>query len=423
MDRENFIPFRRADILQMCVEDPRLSQEQRVSFERFGKLLSAVFHFEFHEKLERLKDCYAPFDPDADTQKIKRPTREEKRKLQEELVEVLTEVLEAGNYEQISDMELAIAMEESSLFHLKLHIDMDDFEQVIFFRRGESVREEEVPIFFGLKKKIVPIPSYERVAIYVKFKEKSYFEAQKRKNLFFKPGSTIFKLFRNIPVADVEMLFPNTEIRMRTIDKFLVGIPALIGGVFVAVSKLGAVIGLMMALVLFWVGAAKEEPVIDSARLFALGAGLSALGAYAFKQWSNYKNRKIRFMKALTDNLYYKNLDNNMGVFHHLVDAAEEEECKEALLAYFYLLISKGPLSEEILDRQIEADFERQGSILDFEVDDALKKLERLGLAEKSTRGWSVPPLGLALERLDTRWDNYFLYSSGQEELKLRAQS
>ena len=37
-------------------------------------------------------------------------------------------------------------------------------------------------------------------------------------------------------------------------------------------------------------------------------------------------------MKALSDNLYFKNLDNNAGVFHHLIDAAEEEEVKEAIV-------------------------------------------------------------------------------------------
>ena len=36
-------------------------------------------------------------------------------------------------------------------------------------------------------------------------------------------------------------------------------------------------------------------------------------------------------MKALSDNLYFKNLDNNAGVFHTLIDAAEEEDIKEAL--------------------------------------------------------------------------------------------
>lgn len=45
-------------------------------------------------------------------------------------------------------------------------------------------------------------------------------------------------------------------------------------------------------------------------------------------------------MKALADNLYFKNLNNNDVVFHRLIDSAEEE-CKEAILAY-YLLVTHG---------------------------------------------------------------------------------
>ena len=36
-------------------------------------------------------------------------------------------------------------------------------------------------------------------------------------------------------------------------------------------------------------------------------------------------------METLTRNLYFKNLDNNAGVFHRLANDAEEEESKEAI--------------------------------------------------------------------------------------------
>ena len=55
------------------------------------------------------------------------------------------------------------------------------------------------------------------------------------------------------------------------------------------------------------------------------------LGGSIFKEWNKFKNRKLRLMKALADNLYFKNLDNNSDVLHHLIDSAEKE-CKEAIL-------------------------------------------------------------------------------------------
>ena len=55
------------------------------------------------------------------------------------------------------------------------------------------------------------------------------------------------------------------------------------------------------------------------------------------RQVTKFKNRKILFMKALSENLYFRNLDNDAGVFHHLLDAAEEAEVIEAVLAYHFL--------------------------------------------------------------------------------------
>jgi hypothetical protein len=43
---------------------------------------------------------------------------------------------------------------------------------------------------------------------------------------------------------------------------------------------------------------------------------LTAIGAFLFKQWNSYKNRKIKFMKALGDRLYFNNLDNNAAGFY-----------------------------------------------------------------------------------------------------------
>jgi hypothetical protein len=64
------------------------------------------------------------------------------------------------------------------------------------------------------------------------------------------------------------------------------------------------------------------------------------------------KNRKIQFMKALSENLDFRNLDNDAGVFHFLLDAAEEE-VTEAVLAYHFLRTAARPLTAAELDRRI----------------------------------------------------------------------
>uniref|UniRef100_UPI0038F716B4 DUF3754 domain-containing protein n=1 Tax=Streptomyces galilaeus TaxID=33899 RepID=UPI0038F716B4 len=73
------------------------------------------------------------------------------------------------------------------------------------------------------------------------------------------PNSTIVKLFQNVPKADLEMLFPNSEVKMRPIDKAVIASSALVGGAVVLVTKLGAPIVLLAALFSFWLGWRSEE--------------------------------------------------------------------------------------------------------------------------------------------------------------------
>lgn len=117
-------------------------------------------------------------------------------------------------------------------------------------------------------------------------------------------------------------------------------------------------------------------------------------------------------MKALSDNLYFKNLDNNAGVFHTLIDAAEEEDFKEALLAYTFLLKHKPGLNKLELDEQIEAWFmNKYNCPLDFEISDALNKLERMHLVTRTGDIYQALSLTQAKQYLDKRWDALFDYN------------
>ena len=115
-------------------------------------------------------------------------------------------------------------------------------------------------------------------------------------------------------------------------------------------------------------------------------------------------------MKALSDNLYFKNLDNNSGVFHTLIDAAEEEDCKEAILAYTFLLQAPTEgLTDEQIDQQIEQWFkDKYDCELDFDVADALEKLVRMELVNYSGTHYTPRPMNEAVKVLDEYWDGLF---------------
>lgn len=410
--KARFIPYSRADIIQLLLNEDSLNQNDRNTFKQVCELLLHIYHFEFHQSLETLKDCYASVNPDADTHQVFNTNKDALLAKEQKLFEALNTLLDKANFEKITEADVKQAMSEESLFNIKLNVDFNDFEQVLFFRRGESIRQETLVSFFGLRKKDITFINYDRVVVIVKFKPHTYFNQKQRKQLYFEPGSIIVKLFQNIPRNDLEMLFPNTEVRMKLIDKMMIGVPATIGGIVMLATKLGTTLLLSGSLIAFWLGMRDEPVQLNQTNLLALAIGFGTLGGFLWKQFSNFKNRKIRFMKTLADNLYFKNLDNNMGVFHRLIDTAEEEECKEAILAYYFLSVAGKSLSALELDQEIENWFERkQHKVLDFEIDDALQKLLKLGLVKLTPdEHYEAIPLHKATQVLDVVWDNYFTY-------------
>ena len=277
---------------------------------------------------------------------------------------------------------------------------------------GEYQQTETISKLWGLRKHTITFTNYDKVAVYIKFKDASYFNKIKRSPQNFEPGSTIIKLFQNVPKADLEMLFPNSQVRMRTIDKAIIGGSAVVGGAVVLVTKLGASLLILGGLFGYWMGFSSKEITINSQQLIALGIGVGVLGGFVFKEWSKFKNRKLRFMKALADNLYFKNLDNNSGVFHHLIDSAEEEECKEAILAYYFLIVEGGAMTSQQLDKKIEQWFATQFDFqIDFEIDDALAKLQRFGIVTSSAGQYTALPINAAQVQLDSQWDSMFNFS------------
>lgn len=395
-----FIPFRTADLIVMCRNDKALEADA-AQFEHFASMLAQVFHAQFKQQTDALKQSYAGLDPDADTRVVCTGTDDNDS---EQFVGELKSLLNKANYEAITRQELDQAMLRSSLFDLRLQVDFDDFSEVLLFCRGQSVRNETVKALYGLRSKNVEFINYDRVVVYVRFKPEGELEPGKSVNV--RPGATLLKLFQNVPRADLEMLFPNTQLQMRLRDKLLIGIPAVVSGGIVLSTKMGATLILLSSMLGFWFGL-KQDPVeLNLANLTILFAGLGALGAYFWKQFSKFKNRKLLFMQQLTQNLYFKNLDNNAGVIYRLLNDAEEEEVKESVLAY-YFLVAAGPADKQTLDNTIEQWLASQWQCsMDFEIDDALKKLTRLGLVNQIGATYSALPLPEAISKLSEVWKN-----------------
>ncbi len=108
--------------------------------------------------------------------------------------------------------------------------------------------------------------------------------------------------------------------------------------------------------------------------------------------------------------MYFKGLANNESVLTYIVDMAEGQEVKEAICAYVFILQSPTPVSEEQVDDQIEQWLTQTFAIdIDFEVDDALGKLEKMNLLHTDENGFlTVKDVKSALTIMDNYWDNLY---------------
>src|SRR5436190_15691916 len=68
-ERDHFIPVRKSDVLDALIEHGQLpGEDAREQFRQVCKLLAAIYHYEYFERLETLRDAYYYFNPELDTQ-------------------------------------------------------------------------------------------------------------------------------------------------------------------------------------------------------------------------------------------------------------------------------------------------------------------------------------------------------------------
>jgi len=419
--KSHYIPFRKADIIEMCLAEGSLSEEQREGFKELTKILSALLHYEYHDRLETLVNTYAPLSPDETERGFVEPSREERLAAEREFLAMLREVLAGANARELTREEIEHSISADPRLGMRLEVDLDEFAELHVFRRDEQVKRVEHRSLFGLRKRAYDQTFYDRVVVYLRFKDNGDIPEKRRKARALqqgRPGQVYLKLFGQVPVDGLEMLFPNARMRMRPRDKLFIGVPAAAGGAIMLANKLLPTILLVGALLAFWLGLRREEVNLDQKQLVGLGLGLVALGAFLWKQLGKIKARRMEYLRTLSENLYFRVFDNNAGVLHHLIGAAEDEDFKETILAYYFLLTRDNPMTEQELDLEIEHWFESaHGCHMDFEVDDAARKLERMGLAERDDNGrLSVTSLDESKRRLDWLWDNFFSYSDPTSE-------
>ena len=400
-DRDYFIPFTREQITKMLIDISKLDDHQIDKFNQFCLLLNSIYHFEFHKDLEDLKSTYRIFNPDIEISS-KELKNNNKSKNEVDFKNSLINTLAEGNFEKVLNENLHAAMEEEGIFPVSCVIDFDAFEYYEIYYQGSRTSKEEIKTWVPFKSKEVEFKLYDRIIFFYKVKNQDFFESNTKKIKPGLPGKIYIKFFRNIPESDLEMIFPNPKPEMKFIHKMQIFLPLLAGfGVLIQKTIIGPKF--------YNTGTNPLEEGLS----YGLIALLIVLGGYVLRTFLGYKNVVQSFLGEIAQSLYFKDKGNNQGVFSMLIDSAEEQESKEAMMAYYFLLTSKKKLNKKLLDNTIEDWLDQEYETkIDFEIDDALNKLEKLELMSKDKDGiLTVVSLDKALEKMDYIWDNFFDYN------------
>jgi hypothetical protein len=354
--REQFLPFRTEILLERMLQDSRLNDNECRMLSRLCQTLSERFHAEYHTLLESLKRDFVPFDPDCETLFEPDHSAEELQMIQLRLYKTIRKVLQIGNYRELTREQLEECLKLQPVGGLSVSVDTDDFDEFHVYYRGIR-RQKETEKFLLFLKRTRWVTSLKRVFVMARFQQKY-------------GGRLLIKMFKDVPVENIKIIAPKVKLGMPIFDRVKIG-GSVLGSLITPISKL------IFAFTFSWI----YFVVI-----------LTGLMIAAVKGVLSFLNSKTKYMHRFSSHLYFSNLSNNGAALITLLDAAEEQEVKETLLSYYILYVSPNrKLTLEELDKNTEDWLEEQFHCrLDFEVDDAVRKLAEKNFIEISHFGTAV---------------------------------
>ena len=365
---------------------------------------------QYNADLQQVLRTYEAFSPDSDLLVTRKYTVAERREMQKRVLGQIQVILDHANYVRIDPADIKLILTKESHYGLDLNIDFSAFDECLIYYRGATTKKDQRRSFKKfMRKEEFDVPIFQRLFILFKLKpldvrirevmaDKKITRKEAEKLVAklrgvlppeVKEDNIYMKLFRNIPRSDIEMVFPNPQVKFRMFDKVKLGVTAS-GGLGMGV-----------------VGAAGKLALIATNPIAAAGA-VVGLGGIAARQAVNFMNQKQRYMVVLARNLYFHAMADNRGVLVKLADRAAEEDVKEDVL--LYSVLTKEPARDQDL-QSIDAAIEKYltsvfGVTVDFDLKEALERLTADGLAGRAPDGriGALTPRDGA-KHLDQKWD------------------
>ncbi|KAE8801232.1 hypothetical protein D1007_23124 [Hordeum vulgare] len=444
LERESVIPVMKPKLimkLAYLIEHENDREEFLKLCKRVEYTIRAWYHLQFDDMME----LYALFDPVQGAKKLQQQnfSSEEIDTLEQNFLTYFFQVMQKSNFNILSDDEVELAHSGQYLLNLPIKVDeakldnkllskyfkehhhdnLPEFcDKYVIFRRGigldrtsdfffmEKVdmvitrtwrwllQKTRLQRLFLRKKKVKPVIDskknddlvdegddkelyVERIRLEtmnlslrnligkVTIQEPTFEEVivlYRKKSLKGQDDRAIqVKHFKNIPMADMELVLPEKKNPSLTPMDWVQFIVSVVIGLVTLVGSL-------------------EMPKADFWVVIAI---LSALAGYCAKIYFSFQQNMATYQNLITQSMYDKQLDSGKGTLLHLCDDVIQQEIKEVIIAY-YILMENGKATVEDLDLQCEELIQEEfGLQCNFEVMDALQKLERFGIVTRDSIG------------------------------------
>ncbi|OWF38029.1 transmembrane protein 143-like [Mizuhopecten yessoensis] len=391
--REKYIPITRTSIVRHILQENMLNDEEKKIFEDFAMCLDKSIRNKYHGVLQQAKEMFDPLNPDKDTIQTRKWTKNERVDNEFWLMQRLEKIMEKANFHELPKSVLAKAMEEHEVgVGVRVSHDSSKFDVLRIWALGKTLPKEKPPLYLQAWYYMFPsqIPGpleslyYKRIALAMRLR---------------KDQKLVLKGFKDVPKNSIEMLMPDVKIRMTKYDKLWLGS-----------SVTMFAISLLM----------KASPFLSGAQNWTLGlAGMTL--AVSGTLYFRYQNRKNAYLAELFEMLYSNNIANNRGLLTLVVDRAEDESFKEALLTYTFLLANRpdavknksmanmapeelGGLTQAELKSKLEKWISSKTEVnAEFDPLEALSLLSNYGIVQQKGNKLHVVSLAAAIRSMPQR--------------------
>ena len=393
-----YIPVRKSEIVSALLHDDALSDADRPELASVIRWLALLFHMEYFATSEHIKELYVGLNPDQRGMQPLETSTAQRRVFLEELDRVLI----AANFRPLTNEEVEDADSKEGRLRSEIKVKTGVFSRVQFYARGLREVETDVDKWFGLRSKKVMIPTFDHVV----FAMIPGLNASKKdvKRAGLRQGAAYLQLFRSIPLADLKALYPNARAQVSWVRKAIIAVSTIVTGVPLLMKIIPALSVLLLVLAAFLgISGKVEEDSLKKA--IASGTVLAAFIGLGLRQWVSYDRHSLRQHKLLSDHAHSNKLNTNAGCFDYLVAASEDAEVKETFMAYALLYLHGKPMEMEAVSTLVEDWFKaRFDRVIDFEIDDAIAKLDRLSLVTREGTTFKAVPLEKAVANCADNW-------------------